>query len=774
MKKTKRIICLLLAGVLLATAGCGGQNNTPALERKEIDYLQGFQPAAEEAALTKIDENGRFILYADLSSGEMALEDKQEGRTWYSNPVDKREDGLASGFNKNALLSVVTVKYSTLLGVSMTCGGYMSSVSKDGLTYRMEEDGSIIFYFDFPNEEFRIPVQYALSEDGFCARILADGISEYGTNKINSIDFLPFFGAGGREDEGYMLVPDGSGALIYYNNAKTAANTYSQMLYGSDNGASDKRIANQTNVAALTLSANQYLPVFGVHQNEGGFLAVITGGDGRAAVNADVAGKYTLYNTVWSTYFYRFTGTVLQVQKDGTESSVGIGEKAPETWQDFEISYLFLEDGGAEYADMAACYRERLLAEGSLVRRAEETENIPLYLELYGYIKKTKSFLGIPRNTKIAMTTVEDANRILDAAAEQGIENIVLKYNYWMADSYYGKIPTHAKTEKKVGSKKELLALQERLMQNGGGLYLSADLMNIYKLGRGVSRYRDILQSVANSVQRQYQYMLDGTVVDSRYGFWYLLRQGSLPKFCARLVANMEKAGYRNLALESVGEMCYSELGSGGMGRNQTTRVVAEALQDAGQALDNLMLTGANGYAAVYASHILETPARNSGYDIEDVSVPFYQMVFHGYISYSLGASNLASNPADMTLKCMEYGAYPLYSLVGQNMDELISSRTDKLYSADYRDWVPYMGLQYGQVNEVLRGVQTSAVTGHEILGDVRKVSYENGSIVYVNYGAEDAEADGVRIPAEGYALVQDGRVAVQGTAASYAEGSGY
>ena len=33
-----------------------------------------------------------------------------------------------------------------------------------------------------------------------------------------------------------MLVPDGSGALIYYNNAKTAANTYSKVLYGFDNG----------------------------------------------------------------------------------------------------------------------------------------------------------------------------------------------------------------------------------------------------------------------------------------------------------------------------------------------------------------------------------------------------------------------------------------------------------------------------------------------------------------------------------------------------------
>lgn len=774
MKKIKGIFCLLLSGILCMT-GCGKVVQTPSAEREAIDYTQGFLPAETEDKLTKIDENDRFVLYANLSNGEMAVEDKQEERTWYSNPVDKRDDGLASGFNKNALLSVLTVKYSTDRSVSMTCGGYMSSVSKDGLTYRVEADGSITFLFDFPNEEFRIPVQYALEEYGFTARILSDGILEYGTNQINSIDFLPFFGAGGREAEGYMLVPDGSGALIYYNNNKTVANTYSKELYGFDNGTNDKAMGTKAVATYFTLSQNQYLPVFGVNQNGGGFLAVITGGAGRAAINADIAGKYTLYNTIWTTYSYRTTGTMRQVQKDGTDQVVGIAEKKLEVWQDFAVSFHFLEDGRAEYADMASCYREQLLAQGSLTGRVEEAEKIPLYLDIYGYIEKTKSFLGIPVDTKIAMTTVKDVNEILDAASEQGVDSVILKYNYWMADSYYGKIPTSAKAEKKVGSKKELLALQERLAENGGGLYLSADLMNIYKLGKGVSKYSDVLQSVANTAQRQYAFMLDSAEVDTRYNPWYLLRPASLSEFFNRLAANMEKAGYRNLALDSIGEMCYSELSGNGVGRNQAVQLYADAVRSAGETMDNLLLTGANGYAAVYAAHILKTPARNSGYDIEDVSVPFYQMVFHGYVSYSLSASNLASNPADMTLKCMEYGAYPLYSLVGENVDELIGSRTDALYSADYRNWIPFMGIQYRQLNEVLGSVQTQVITGHEILSDdLRKVSYENGIVIYVNYGENSEKADGVTIPAGGYAVVRDGGVLSEGTAADYTEGRGY
>ena len=91
--------------------------------------------------------------------------------------------------------------------------------------YRIDPDGSIVFLFDFPNEKFRVPVRYALNGERFDASILTDGILEYGTNKIKSIEFLPYFGAGGMNEDGYLFVPDGSGALIYFNNERLTART---------------------------------------------------------------------------------------------------------------------------------------------------------------------------------------------------------------------------------------------------------------------------------------------------------------------------------------------------------------------------------------------------------------------------------------------------------------------------------------------------------------------------------------------------------------------
>lgn len=124
------------------------------------------------------------------------------------------------------------------------------------------------------------------------------------------------------------------------------------------------------------------------------------------------------------------------------------------------------------------------------------------------------------------------------------------------------------------GQQKELLALQLRLEEAGGGLYLSADLLNIYRPGNGVSKVEDFLQSAVNTAQNQYRFLLESTETDSRYKPWNLLRPASINKFYNLLVDNMQKAGYQNLALDAIGEKCYSELGTGGMGRNQVTEVL--------------------------------------------------------------------------------------------------------------------------------------------------------------------------------------------------------
>ena len=105
-------------------------------------------------------------------------------------------------------------------------------------------------------------------------------------------------------------MPDGCGALIRFNNERLTARTYTQGLYGFDNGTNDKTMGGAAIAGYFTLSQNAYLPVFGIHKNDDGFLAVISSGAPRATLNANVADKYSFYNNVWTTYSYRTVGTV--------------------------------------------------------------------------------------------------------------------------------------------------------------------------------------------------------------------------------------------------------------------------------------------------------------------------------------------------------------------------------------------------------------------------------------------------------------------------------
>jgi hypothetical protein len=760
MKRRFRIIGMVVLVILMLTA-CANSKKTNNLENNitnnlnAIDLSTGFE-AGTSKEFKLITENNNLSLSANLFNGEIMVKDKQSGKEWYSNPIDKESDAIANGYNKVALLSQVLLTYSTSEGVPMNVGSFMGSVSKKGLTYRIDSD-SIIFRYEFVKEELIVPVRYSITDTDFVAELLTAGVEEKSTNRISTIDFLPFFGAGSMEDNGYILVPDGSGALINFNNGKTSAEEFSMNLFGYDNGINDRLINSTTALTkSFTVSENAYLPVFGEKCNEDGFLAIMTSGAARASIHARAAGKYTSYNNVWSAYNYRTVGTVRLMQKEMNEKTISIPEKNPETSVNYEVRYRFLKNGHAEYSDMAKVYRDHLIETEGLIARTKEGD-IPFYLDVYGYIRKTKSFLGIPKDTLIVTTSVTDSSQIVKELQDNGIGNIALKYNYWMKDGYYKTIQTGAKIESKIGNLKDMKSLEEQLKSKGGSLYLATELLNVYKTGKGVSKYNNILNSVSNTPQMQYEFSLDSASKDPRYKPWYLVKPNDMSKYFNKFLHNFEKTGFTNVAFESIGTMAYSDLSSKGTSRTRIPELENTILVNALNQVDNIMLSGANSYAAVTATHILNSPVKSSNYDIEDASVPFFQMVFHGYLYYSLGATNLSSNPTEVALKCLEYGASPIYSWVARNSEELIGSRTDELFSPVYSKWLNFAAEEYKEINSVLKDTATVQITSHRILQEgVTETVYGDSMRVIVNYNSADVTIDGNPIAGKDYLVIRE------------------
>ena len=78
----------------------------------------------------------------------------------------------------------------------------------------------------------------------------------------------------------------------------------------------------------------------------------------------------------------------------------------------------------------------------------------------------------------------------------------------------------------------------------------------------------------------------------------------------------------------------------------------------------------------------------------------------------------------------------------------------NRYYATTFDTWKGEAVEIYNRVNEALKHVSGAMIVDHEILdGGVRKVTYDNGVIIYINYGSETQKVDGMEIPAMSYRM---------------------
>lgn len=83
---------------------------------------------------------------------------------------------------------------------------------------------------------FNVNMIYRLDGDDLLVEIPMGEMECKEDYPIYSLCVLPYFGTGGPEDEGFLLVPEGGGGLINFNNGKMAQNSYFANVYGWDMG----------------------------------------------------------------------------------------------------------------------------------------------------------------------------------------------------------------------------------------------------------------------------------------------------------------------------------------------------------------------------------------------------------------------------------------------------------------------------------------------------------------------------------------------------------
>ncbi len=85
---------------------------------------------------------------------------------------------------------------------------------------------------------FKLALEYTLGEDGFDVRLPANGLRfNESMFSVNSVEILPYMGAGNVTYDGYVFLPDGSGTLISFEDVvanEPNGDTLGVKLYGED------------------------------------------------------------------------------------------------------------------------------------------------------------------------------------------------------------------------------------------------------------------------------------------------------------------------------------------------------------------------------------------------------------------------------------------------------------------------------------------------------------------------------------------------------------
>lgn len=704
-------------------------------------------PVMAFAEVILVAENDRLELHYDTVESQIILKDKLTQEEWRSTPDDIAQDKRATGVNKINRQSDLIVQYHNTSYVTNQVNSYTGAIKKGDFTWELIENGVAIRYY-FPKQGFVIPVQYVLEEDCLAASIISEGIEEEvwedpdtdpeKKQSVMNVALLPFMGAAGSDDEGYLIIPDGSGALIHFNNGRTGAAIYQQDVYGRDDALTIRK--------AATTTYDVNMPLFGIVRNGRALMAVVENGDYQAQLNAMVNGQLTGYSNAYfaAQYIHMEANTIMPGSEHSTD--VVLPTNTFRDMGNFTVRYYPLAAENATYADVAAAYRAQLGLKESIADAATQQ------LEMVASIPSIDTFLGVPYESVRVLTSYEQAAQTLRDFAAEGLNDLTLRYTGWSKQSVRGKMVTGLDLDNRLGGKKAFDGLRQAVKETGAEMVLAVDLIDIYEDGNGYWSLFAATDSV-NSTAKQVPEFLQSTGYQDPEGKpWYLLSPDKVPEAARKLAENLS-GQVDGVSLSMLGNTVYSSFGKTGISRTSAGMYWQQALETLSGKIQTLSAKTASAYAFPYIEQVDATPCASSRFEVTDMEIPFYQMVTHGAMVLYTEPANEDGNVRKALLRAIEYGMYPSW--------RVIAGDTALLSGTDYASWhAASLDAWREEIKNtaawmaplgVYAGMQ---MTGHEqVTATLSVTTYANGDMVLVNYGSEDAEHLGVTVPALGYAI---------------------
>jgi len=676
----------------------------------------------------------------------------------------KRVDNAYKKIDINSLLATdnkdeLLAKYPDL---ETTCVYEMRTSTKDHQKEKLEEAFAAVGYNEDEYEKdlliyqaagdenkkvYNVSIVYRLEDDELIVEIPFEDIEYNSEFPITEISLLPYFGAGSSEDEGFLLVPEGSGAVINFNNGKTNLSAYYAQVYGWDYGMKRDVVVDETRAA---------FPAFGISHADGAMVSVVDDYSTLATIQADIAGRRHSYNYAYASYDM-VHGSKMDISAKNDTTIIAYEKNLPEG--SIKQTYRFIE--GNTYSDMAKAYRADLLEKYPELQKNVNAQ-APISIELIAAVDRVKQVVGMPVTLPEVLTNFADAEEILTEIAADGYSNLSLRYTGWMNGGINHSLPENIDITSGMGGKKGLASLASLAESLGVNLYLNGRTQNAYdsNIFDGFFKSSDAAKYISREIVEipVFSNIWFGGLYDTRMEAHFLLR----PSVCVSLmdsIAAYAKEQNVGVGFEDVGYMLSGDYNP----RRPVTREASMEMQikklaEIKAAGTPITMSAGNEYVLPYATLLTDVNLIGKEYLLVDEKVPFYEIAIHGLVDYTGSAVNLSGDPVNAVLKCAETGAGLSFTFIAESSELLQGTEYMDFFGANYDSWKDMAKAYAVRYEKEMAGLNNQCITDYRILAKgVTATVYEDNTTVYVNKNATDYTDGTITIPAKDYLVERSG-----------------
>lgn len=748
----KRIAALAMAGMMLLTTACASnitddyQISEALLGSVEVEQLssnrftqlepEGTKPLPQypKDGYTLVAENDKLALYIKEEIAGIRVVNKESGFVWgaLENEDPENLNNTWSAFAQ----SVVSISYMDATGSlkQIGAGGKGAKCKfeyfENGFTCKVDFGSKV---------DIALEAKVTLEDDHIAFSVDDATIEETGDNYIASVYFVPFMGST-QEDQtdGYLFVPDGSGALLRYRNAAKYLKSYSGRVYGIDHAIDTLNELNDLSsnrpIEFLKTENTVTMPVYGLTLgvDKEAVFGRVTGGDSYAYINATPAGLTIPYNWVCASFLYRQVYSQ-PISKNGAGVPV-VQKNANSVNPSLEVYFLSGED--ANYSGMARLYADILTEEGTLQNNL--LTNAP-HVALDYVVADVEE--GLLVNSTKEITSLGYITDSVKGLVDAGLSNIALTVKGWQNGglSGYTKSQTYQNTE--LGSFASLAEVQSLLKEHSGSLLLYSDPLRATEIQ--INSRQDVGITLSQSTIKKTSVVKDNFLED----VWYLKPELGM-EYLRNQLAVVDDYDLK-MAIDG-GDLLYGEyLVDNFASREEVKNRLADIYGEMASA-EALTLFNPNQYLLKHTGVYRNMPVSGSQDLYETDSVPFLQLVLSGNMTMMAPYANHGFYSKIDLLKSIEYNVYPSYLLTEADNVDLSKTTLCHESSTKFTNWKATIEASYAFVTDVLTQVEGQQMLKHARINEcVFAATYENGTI-YVNYDAADfVLGNGTVIPAE-------------------------